>query len=123
MVNDDNAVTEVAAAVARLGNHKFPITRTATVDAFLGQHERAHRAGVPRGRSGGVVAKIGPVARIVNATLRNTANPTMLKAGYKANVIPSTAEAASTAGCCPGGRRRSARRSTSSSARTSSSSG
>ena len=37
--------------------------------------------------------KIGPVARIVNATLRNTANPTMLKAGYKANVIPSTASA------------------------------
>ncbi len=26
----------------------------------------------------------------MNATLRNTANPTMLKAGYKANVIPST---------------------------------
>ncbi len=39
------------------------------------------------------VAKIGSVSRIVNATLRNTANPTMLKAGYKANVIPSTAEA------------------------------
>jgi acetylornithine deacetylase/succinyl-diaminopimelate desuccinylase-like protein len=39
------------------------------------------------------VAKIGSVSRIVNATLRNTANPTMLKAGYKANVIPSTAQA------------------------------
>ena len=30
---------------------------------------------------------------MVGATLRNTANPTMLKAGYKANVIPATAEA------------------------------
>ena len=30
---------------------------------------------------------------IVGATLRDTANPTMLKAGYKANVIPATAEA------------------------------
>jgi acetylornithine deacetylase/succinyl-diaminopimelate desuccinylase-like protein len=29
----------------------------------------------------------------VGATLRDTANPTMLKAGYKANVIPATAEA------------------------------
>ena len=37
--------------------------------------------------------KLGPIARIVGATLRDTANPTMLKAGYKANVIPSTAEA------------------------------
>ena len=37
--------------------------------------------------------KLGPIARIVKATLRDTANPTMLKAGYKANVVPATAEA------------------------------
>ena len=30
---------------------------------------------------------------MLGATLRDTANPTMLKAGYKANVIPATAEA------------------------------
>jgi len=30
---------------------------------------------------------------MVGATLRDTANPTMLSAGYKANVIPSVAEA------------------------------
>ena len=41
----------------------------------------------------GTIAKLGPIARIVGATLRDTANPTMLKAGYKANVIPATAEA------------------------------
>jgi acetylornithine deacetylase/succinyl-diaminopimelate desuccinylase-like protein len=41
----------------------------------------------------GVVAKLGGVAKIVGATLRDTANPTMLDAGYKANVIPSSAEA------------------------------
>ena len=41
----------------------------------------------------GAIAKLGPIARIVGATLRDTANPTMLKAGYKANVIPATAEA------------------------------
>ena len=39
------------------------------------------------------VAKLGPMARIVGATLRNTANPTMLDAGYKHNVIPGTASA------------------------------
>src|SRR4029078_3919019 len=36
--------------------------------------------------------KLGPLARIAGATVRDTANPTMLKAGYKANVIPSWAE-------------------------------
>ena len=39
----------------------------------------------------GSIAKLGGIARIVGATLRDTANPTMLKAGYKANVIPATA--------------------------------
>jgi len=33
------------------------------------------------------------MARMIGATIRNTANPTMLEAGYKANVIPSSAEA------------------------------
>jgi acetylornithine deacetylase/succinyl-diaminopimelate desuccinylase-like protein len=35
------------------------------------------------------LAKLGPLARIVGATLRNTANPTMLKGGYKHNVHPA----------------------------------
>jgi acetylornithine deacetylase/succinyl-diaminopimelate desuccinylase-like protein len=37
--------------------------------------------------------KLGPAARMIGATIRNTANPTMLHAGYKSNVIPSSAEA------------------------------
>src|SRR6202012_2407599 len=41
----------------------------------------------------GSVRKLGPLSRIVRATVRDTANPTMLNAGYKANVIPSIAEA------------------------------
>ncbi|MDI9581942.1 MAG: M20/M25/M40 family metallo-hydrolase, partial [Thermobispora sp.] len=40
-----------------------------------------------------LVASLGPLARMVGATLRNTVNPTMLQAGYKANVIPQTATA------------------------------
>ena len=30
---------------------------------------------------------------MIGASLRNTANPTMLEAGYKTNVVPSSAEA------------------------------
>ena len=36
---------------------------------------------------------IGSAARMLAATIQNTANPTMLEAGYKANVIPQTASA------------------------------
>nr|MBA3525203.1 M20/M25/M40 family metallo-hydrolase [Geodermatophilaceae bacterium] len=41
----------------------------------------------------GSLAVLGNLAIIVGAILRNTANPTMLDAGYKANVIPSSATA------------------------------
>src|SRR5690606_17741887 len=35
MVNNDNAITELAAAVARLGQHKFPVRLTPAVRTFL----------------------------------------------------------------------------------------
>jgi acetylornithine deacetylase/succinyl-diaminopimelate desuccinylase-like protein len=45
---------------------------------------------------------LGSAARVIGATIRNTANPTMLSAGYKANVIPVTAEATIDARFVPG---------------------
>ncbi len=93
MTNDENAVTRIAQAVARLGTHQFPLQHTATVDAFLSQVSELTGLEFPEDDLEGAVGKLGPVSRLVAATLRNTANPTMLKAGYKANVIPSTAEA------------------------------
>jgi len=93
MINHDNAVSRIAAAVTRLGTHEFPIVHTATVDALLARVHELTGLEFPENDLEGSVSKIGPVSRIVNATLRNTANPTMLRAGYKANVIPSTAEA------------------------------
>ena len=37
--------------------------------------------------------RIGPLARMIGATLRHTLNPTRLDAGYKTNVIPQSATA------------------------------
>jgi len=93
MINDDNAVSRIAQAVSTLGAHEFPITHTATVDALLASVTELTGLEFPEQDLEMSVSKIGPVARILNATLRNTANPTMLKAGYKANVIPSSAQA------------------------------
>ena len=45
---------------------------------------------------------LGGAARVIGSTIRNTANPTMLAAGYKANVIPGTAEATIDARFLPG---------------------
>lgn len=92
-LHEDNAVTKVAEAVARLGNHTFPLTLTDTVRAFLDGMRTLTGLEFPEDDLEGSLAKLGPIARIVGATIRDTANPTMLSAGYKANVIPSTAEA------------------------------
>lgn len=102
MANDDNAVTRLAAAVARLGAHEFPLRRTATLDAFLAEITRLTGLEFPDEDLEGAIAKLGPVSRLVAATIRNTANPTMLKAGYKANVIPSTAQASVDCRVLPG---------------------
>ncbi len=93
MVNDDNAVTRLAEAVARVGRHEFPIHVTKTVRAFLDATSEAFGIELDPDDMEATVAKLGPLARIVGATLRNTANPTMLDAGYKHNVIPGTAHA------------------------------
>jgi acetylornithine deacetylase/succinyl-diaminopimelate desuccinylase-like protein len=91
----ENAVTTLAQAVARLGAHQFPLVLTDPVAEFLtGLGEETGHAFDPDSPDlDGTIAKLGPIAAIVGATLRDSANPTMLNAGYKANVIPATAEA------------------------------
>ena len=93
MVNHDNAVTALCEAVARLGRHEFPVHVTRTVRAFLDEVGDAFGLELDPDDMQATVAKLGPLARIVGATLRNTANPTMLDAGYKHNVIPGRASA------------------------------
>lgn len=93
MINDDNAVTELSEAVARIGRHRFPIRVTRTVRAFLGELSEALGIALDPDDIETTVAKLAPIARLLGATLRNTANPTMLAAGYKLNVIPGRAEA------------------------------
>lgn len=91
--NDDNAVTRLAAAVARIGAHPWPLEITPTVRAFLDGVEEITGAPLPPDDPDALVATLGTVARFVGSTLRNGANPTMLEAGYKHNVIPGTASA------------------------------
>ena len=95
-VNTDNAVTHLAAAVARIGAHPWPMRLTPTVQALL--QGVADLTGLPYDPQDPaaidvLVAALGPAARFVGATTRNSANPTQLSAGYKANVIPGSAEA------------------------------
>ncbi|MGW3468435.1 M20/M25/M40 family metallo-hydrolase [Saccharopolyspora sp. NPDC000995] len=102
MVHDDNAVTKLSEAVAKLGNHRFPLVLTDSVREFLDGVTEITGWDFPENDIEGAVAKLGNLSRIVGATLRDTANPTMLTAGYKHNVIPSVAEAAVDCRILPG---------------------
>jgi acetylornithine deacetylase/succinyl-diaminopimelate desuccinylase-like protein len=101
--NDENAVTELAAAVSRIGRHRFPIQLTPTVRAFLEQISELTGYPFDPDDPEALVEKLGPLARFVAPTLSHTANPTGLRAGYKVNVIPEQAFAEVDGRFLPGG--------------------
>jgi acetylornithine deacetylase/succinyl-diaminopimelate desuccinylase-like protein len=102
-VNRENAVVHLAAAVARIGEHQWPVRLTATVRAAL--TELAALYGVPADLDDvdALLDRLGTSAAFVRPTVRNSANPTMLQAGYKVNVIPGTATARVDGRVLPGG--------------------
>ncbi|MEU6543140.1 M20/M25/M40 family metallo-hydrolase [Streptomyces sp. NPDC046859] len=91
--NRENAVTRLAAAITRIGAHEWPVRLTPTVRGAL--TELAELYGLDTGLDDVdcLLDKLGPAAKLVEATVRNSANPTMLEAGYKINVIPGQAVA------------------------------
>ena len=93
MIHRDNAVAKLAEAVTKLGNHQFPLVVRPSVREFLDGVTEITGWDFPEEDLEGAVGKLGALSRMIGATLRDTANPTMLSAGYKANVIPSVAQA------------------------------
>lgn len=93
MMNDENALTELSEAVAKIGRYNWPQRYTQTVKILF--QKIAQATGKPYNEDDlrPLLTEIGPTARMIGATLQNTANPTMLDAGYKANVIPGSASA------------------------------
>jgi acetylornithine deacetylase/succinyl-diaminopimelate desuccinylase-like protein len=102
-VNDDNAVTRLCEAVARIGTHRWPLQITPTVRAFLDGVEEITGVPLDPDDPDQLVATLGTTARFVGATLRTTTNPTLLDAGYKQNVVPGTATALLDCRFLPGG--------------------
>ena len=102
MLHDDNAVTRLAAAVSRIGAYEFPVIVTDTVRRFLEELARLTGLPIDPDNPEPSLRTLGSAARVIGSTIRNTANPTMLTAGYKANVIPGIAEATIDARFLPG---------------------
>jgi acetylornithine deacetylase/succinyl-diaminopimelate desuccinylase-like protein len=93
MMNPENAITRISEAVSKLGNFEWPQRYTKTVKQLFKKIAEATGKTYDEKDLRPLLAEIGPMARMIGATLQNTANPTMLEAGYKANVIPQSANA------------------------------
>ena len=92
-INTDNAITQLARAVARIGEHRWPVKLTPTTRQFLDGVTELTGVEFDPDNPDTILKELGTVARFVGATLQNTSNPTVLKGGYKHNVIPGSAEA------------------------------
>ena len=89
MVHDDNAVTQLAEAVSRIGTHEFPVVITDTVRALV--EAIAEVTGLdldPDDPTHVARRSSAAMARMIGATIRNTANPTMLTAGLQGQRHP-----------------------------------
>lgn len=90
-LHDDNAIAVLAEAVAAIARSRWPVRLTATTRALV------EGLGALTGRSSDspdeLAASAGPAAAFLQSSFRTTANPTVLSAGYKHNVIPGRAEA------------------------------
>lgn len=93
LTNTENAVTRLCAAVARVGQHRWPAQLSGTseqlvqtLSALLGHDidpETLDLTGTP----------LAPVAGLITSSLRHTTNPTMFHAGQAFNVVPGEASA------------------------------
>lgn len=89
----DNAVTRLAEAVAAIGRKDWPVRLTDTTTALVAELARIMDADLRHVGPEQLVLSTGNASGFLHASLRTTSNPTLLKAGYKHNVIPDTAEA------------------------------
>ncbi|MET9365684.1 M20/M25/M40 family metallo-hydrolase [Streptomyces sp. NPDC006632] len=106
-VNRANAVSRLAAAIARIDAYEWPVRITPTVRASLVELAALHGFDADPDAddfdADELLGKLGPAAALVEPVLRNSANPTMLEAGYKVNVIPGLATGYVDGRTVPGG--------------------
>ncbi|MCT9934229.1 M20/M25/M40 family metallo-hydrolase [Planotetraspora sp. A-T 1434] len=89
----DNPVAELARAVARLADHQWPVRLTPGVARLIDELSRALGTPIDLDRLDEEITRLPRAGTLFKGVLRNSANPTMLDAGYKVNVIPGTAQA------------------------------
>ena len=91
--NRENALTRLAEAVVKIGNHQWPQRYSETVKTLFKKVAEVTGKTYDEKDLRPLIAEMGFAGRMIGPILQNSANPTMLEAGYKANVIPGSASA------------------------------
>ncbi|MFY9263032.1 MAG: M20/M25/M40 family metallo-hydrolase [Actinomycetaceae bacterium] len=104
-INEDNAVTKLAQALAAIGNEPWPIHLSPTVRTLL--TGVAELSGIPFADNdpeiiNTLIDALGPAKRYVGATTKSSAQLTQIQGGYSTNVIPGQAWATVDARPLPG---------------------
>ncbi len=92
----DNAVARLVVALARVAQYRWPIRPPATVRAFfdiVGSTLGIHPDLSSHQGFDAALEMIGDLEDCVRSTVQCSSNPTVLRAGEKVNVIPSSAHA------------------------------
>lgn len=89
--NPDNAVLHLTRAMARLGEHQWPLRPSPGVVALLHRLGEILDVPVDLDDIDALLDRLGAASPLVASTLRCSTAPTMLEAGYKVNVVPGTA--------------------------------
>lgn len=100
-----NAVKTLISGLERVGNHRWPLTLTPAVRAYIEQTSAAlgHTADLDTEAGVGLaIDAMGAAGTVAGVTIRCSSTPTVLRAGYKVNVIPGVAEADIDIRCLPG---------------------
>ncbi|MEV0622746.1 M20/M25/M40 family metallo-hydrolase [Nonomuraea sp. NPDC050404] len=89
----DNPVATLAHALSRVAAHQWPVRLTPSVAALIRSLSEITGRPIDLDRLDAEAARLGALGSLFKGQIRNSANPTMLEAGYKVNVVPSTASA------------------------------
>jgi len=89
----NNAITKLAEAIAIIGRQDWPVRLTDTTTLLISELSRILKIDPEVVGPEQLILATGTASGFLQATLRTTSNPTLLKAGYKHNVIPDVAEA------------------------------
>lgn len=101
----DNAVRVLTETVLRIASHQWPVHLSEVVRAEIEQTCAALGHDCDLSTEEGIlaaVAALSEVSEVLRYTIRGSATPTMLSAGYKVNVVPGVATAECDVRCPPG---------------------